>query len=72
MLEDLHERISGVIIECLPYQDFIARYDRPETLFYLDPPGALHPGYTGIAQNPPIKQTHQKHQSPQNLSVSGA
>ena len=25
-------------VECLPYADFIARYDRPATLFYLDPP----------------------------------
>ena len=38
MLEDLHTRLAGVVIECLPYERFIARYDRPETLFYLDPP----------------------------------
>ncbi|HAU29789.1 MAG TPA: DNA methyltransferase [Rhodospirillaceae bacterium] len=38
MLEDLHLRLAGVVIECLPYQDFIKRYDRPGTLFYLDPP----------------------------------
>ena len=38
MLEDLHERLSGVVIECLPYADLIRRYDRPSTLFYLDPP----------------------------------
>lgn len=38
MLDDLHERLSSVVIECLPYADFITRYDRPETLFYLDPP----------------------------------
>ena len=38
MLEDLHSRLAGVVIECLPYADFITRYDRPETLFYLDPP----------------------------------
>jgi DNA adenine methylase len=37
-LEDVHERLSGVVIECLPWRDFLARYDRPETLFYLDPP----------------------------------
>ena len=37
MLEDLHERMAGVVIECLPYQEFIARYDKPKTLFYLDP-----------------------------------
>ena len=38
MLEDLHERLAGVVVECLPYADFIRRYDRPDTLFYLDPP----------------------------------
>ena len=38
MLEDVHERLAGVDIERLPYQDLIARYDRPGTLFYLDPP----------------------------------
>lgn len=38
MLEDLHERLSGVVIECLPYADQIKRYDRPSTLFCLDPP----------------------------------
>ena len=38
MLEAVHERLAGVVIECLPYADFIARYDRPTTLFYLDPP----------------------------------
>ncbi len=26
------------MIECLPYEEFIPRYDRPTTLFYLDPP----------------------------------
>lgn len=38
VLEAVHERLAGVVIEALPYQDLIARYDRPETLFYLDPP----------------------------------
>ena len=38
MLEDLHARLSGVIIECLSYDAFITRYDGPKTLFYLDPP----------------------------------
>lgn len=38
MLEALHERLNGVTIECLPFDVFIARYDRPETLFYADPP----------------------------------
>ena len=38
MLQDVHGRLSRVVIECLPYHEFIQRYDRPETLFYLDPP----------------------------------
>ncbi len=39
MLEDVHERLCGVVIEQLKYQDCITRYDsRPGTLFYLDPP----------------------------------
>lgn len=38
MLEDVHARLAGVTIECLSYAEFIRRYDRPGTLFYLDPP----------------------------------
>lgn len=38
ILDALHERLAGVTIECLPWAEFIARYDRPGTLFYLDPP----------------------------------
>ena len=38
MLEDLHSRLAGVVIECLDWSDFIPRYDAQGTLFYLDPP----------------------------------
>ena len=38
MLEDVHERMAGVVIECLDFEAFINRYDRPYTLFYLDSP----------------------------------
>lgn len=38
ILEDLHKRLSGVVIENLDWRDFIDRYDRATTLFYLDPP----------------------------------
>ncbi|MCC0054357.1 MAG: DNA adenine methylase [Rhodobiaceae bacterium] len=38
MLEALHERLAGVVIENLDWAEFIPRYDRPGTLFYLDPP----------------------------------
>ncbi|TIW26160.1 MAG: DNA adenine methylase [Mesorhizobium sp.] len=37
-LEDVHERLAGVVIEQLDWSAFIDRYDRPGTLFYLDPP----------------------------------
>ncbi len=35
---ELCRQVSGVVIECLDYGAFIARYDSPGTLFYLDPP----------------------------------
>ncbi|MCB1363610.1 MAG: DNA adenine methylase [Rhodobacteraceae bacterium] len=38
MLEDLHSRLSGVVIECLDWPDFLRRYDGDGTVFYLDPP----------------------------------
>lgn len=38
MLEELFVRLSGVTIECLDFEAVIRRYDRPGTLFYLDPP----------------------------------
>ena len=38
LLEAAHERLAGVYVECLPWRDFIARWDRPQTLFYCDPP----------------------------------
>ncbi|TCS62600.1 DNA adenine methylase [Varunaivibrio sulfuroxidans] len=38
MLADLHERLAGTVIECLDFREFIPRYDRKTTLFYLDPP----------------------------------
>jgi len=38
MFEAVHQRLSRVTIENLDWNDFINRYDRPHTLFYLDPP----------------------------------
>lgn len=38
ILEEVHERLAGVIIERLPWDAFIDRYDTSATLFYLDPP----------------------------------
>ena len=52
VLEELHERLAGVIVERLPWKAFLARYDTPDTLFYLDPPycgceGDYGPGMFG-------------------------
>lgn len=38
ILEAIHERLAPVSIERLPWAQFVRRYDRPGTLFYLDPP----------------------------------
>lgn len=37
-LSEAHLRLCRVFIECRPYADVITRVDRPETLFYIDPP----------------------------------
>ncbi|MBJ7443760.1 MAG: DNA adenine methylase [Sphingobium sp.] len=37
-LSAIRDRLQPVVIEQLPYADFIRRYDRPGMLFYLDPP----------------------------------
>lgn len=34
----VHECLAGGMIECLDRRAFLDRYDRPATLFYLDPP----------------------------------
>ena len=44
-LSAVHLRLSGVMIENLPWDEFIKRYDRPETFFYLDPPYYKAPCY---------------------------
>jgi DNA adenine methylase len=38
LIEAAHKRLARVQIESLPYQDVLKKYDRPTTLFYLDPP----------------------------------
>ncbi|APY14764.1 DNA adenine methylase [Brucella sp. 10RB9212] len=49
LLRDVHERLSSVVIENLDWQLFLDRYDRPETLFYLDPPYRGSEDYYGKA-----------------------
>jgi len=38
IIEKTHKRLERVQIECAPYEEILKRYDRKETLFYLDPP----------------------------------
>lgn len=38
LLEELHDRLAGVLIERLPWEEFLKRFDRPDTLIYLDVP----------------------------------
>ena len=44
-LSEVYLRLAGVVIENLPYQELLRRYDRPETFFYLDPPYYKAPEY---------------------------
>ncbi|ASK90543.1 DNA adenine methylase [Xanthomonas campestris pv. trichodesmae] len=44
-LSAVHLRLANVIIERLPWYECVTRYDRPETLFYLDPPYWQTEGY---------------------------
>lgn len=37
-LAELHERMAGVVIECLDFEPFIRRYDTKGTLFFCDSP----------------------------------
>lgn len=37
LLEEVHERMAGVIIDCLGWTEIIDRWDRKGRLFYLDP-----------------------------------
>lgn len=37
-MSEAHLRLARVTIEHLPWADCIARYDRPTTLFFCDPP----------------------------------
>jgi DNA adenine methylase len=38
IIELAHKRLQRVQIESLPYEKILEKYDRPSTLFYLDPP----------------------------------
>lgn len=44
-ISEVYLRLSNVVIEDLDWKDFLTRYDRPETFFYLDPPYYKKPFY---------------------------
>lgn len=44
-LSQVHLRLSRVTIEHLPWSECVSRYDRPETLFFMDPPYWKVEGY---------------------------
>lgn len=44
-LSEAHLRLARVTVECLPWADCMARYDRPHTLFFADPPYYQTGGY---------------------------
>lgn len=44
-LSEVHIRLANATIENLPWPDFVKRYDRDRTFFYLDPPYYLAPYY---------------------------
>ena len=44
-LSEVHLRLAGVTIEHLPWQRFLETYDKPGTLFFLDPPYYKAPYY---------------------------
>ncbi len=44
-LSEVHLRLAMVMIENLSWEDFIKRYDRRQTFFYLDPPYFKAPYY---------------------------
>src|SRR5690242_5838877 len=38
IIDMAHRRLQRVQIESLPYEEILKKYDRPTTVFYLDPP----------------------------------
>jgi DNA adenine methylase len=48
MLEAVHDRLSSVVIERLPWHELLPRYDGPGALFYLDPPYWGHEADYGV------------------------
>jgi DNA adenine methylase len=52
LLERMHERLNGVVIENLTWKRFVELYDSPDTFLFLDPPyiGADPKAYAGWSE----------------------
>ena len=44
-MSELHTRLARVMIEHLPWRECLAKYDRPHTFFFMDPPYWQLAGY---------------------------
>lgn len=44
-MSHVHLRLSGCVVEHLPWQNLVTRYDRPGTFFFIDPPYYKAPYY---------------------------
>ena len=54
----IHDRLRGVVLECLDFEAILRRYDRPHTLFYCDPP---YYGLTGYGPRLPFgREDHER------------
>jgi len=38
LIEKTHHRLARVLLECLPYEKVLTKYDSDQTCFYVDPP----------------------------------
>ena len=44
-MSEVYLRLQGCIIECLPYQECLRKFDKPGVFFYLDQPYYMRPYY---------------------------
>ena len=59
-LPAIHERFKDVQIECADWRDVMARFDSPDTLFFLDPPYVPETRVAGIYRHELTQDDHRK------------
>lgn len=73
VLDAAHLRMASATIECLPWQDCMARYDREHTLFFADPPYYGLAGYSvefGVEQYEQLAEVMAKSKGKVILTVN--